>query len=42
MDQKELQQKIAEYFQKLPKEAQEVFAKMEWLQSLEAIAPNMN
>jgi hypothetical protein len=38
MDQKELQQKIAEYYQKLSPELQEVFASMKWMDSLKEIS----
>ena len=38
MDQAELQKQIALYFSKLPKEAQEVIAKMEWLETLKTIS----
>ena len=34
MDQTELQQKIAEYYVKLPEEAQKVFSSMQWLETL--------
>jgi hypothetical protein len=34
MDKEQLQQKIAEYFVKLPKEAQDVFSSMNWMQTL--------
>ena len=37
MDQEQLKQKIAEYFVKLPKEAQEFFSSMNWLKVLEDI-----
>lgn len=37
MDQIQLQQKIAEYFQKLPKEAQDVFSSMLWMEKLKEI-----
>jgi len=42
MDQTELQQKIAEYYTKLPKEAQEVFSGMQWLEKLKEIASKYN
>ncbi|MFA6339255.1 MAG: hypothetical protein WCW87_04355 [Candidatus Paceibacterota bacterium] len=38
MDQTQLQQKIAEYYQKLPKETQEVFSSMHWLETLQTIS----
>ncbi len=38
MDQQQLQQKIAEYFSKLPPNAQEYFAKMDWMNTLQTIA----
>jgi len=38
MDQTQLQQKIAEYYAKLPPEAQGVFSSMQWLQTLEQIS----
>jgi hypothetical protein len=38
MDQTQLQQKIAEYYQKLPKELQEIFSSMEWLKKLEEVS----
>ncbi|HLP86909.1 MAG TPA: hypothetical protein VK153_03500 [Candidatus Paceibacterota bacterium] len=37
MDQAQLQQKIVEYFQRLPKEAQEVFSSMGWMETLKKI-----
>lgn len=37
MDKKELQQKITEYYEKLPKEAQTLFASMSWLETLKQI-----
>lgn len=37
MEQKELQQKIAEYYEKLPTEAQQVFSSMKWLEILQTI-----
>ncbi len=37
MDKEELQKKIAEYYLKLPKEAQEVFSSMKWLETLKNI-----
>jgi len=40
MDQTQLQQKIVEYFQKLPKEAQEVFSSMVWMEKLKEISLN--
>jgi hypothetical protein len=38
MNPTQLQQKIAEYFQKLPKEAQESFSSMAWLETLKTIS----
>ncbi len=38
MNQEELQQKIAEYYSKLPKNAQEVFSSMKWLEILRSIS----
>ncbi len=38
MDQIQLQQKIAEYFVKLPKEAQDIFSSMSWLETLKTIS----
>ncbi|MCM2338935.1 MAG: hypothetical protein NDI62_00555 [Burkholderiales bacterium] len=38
MDQAQLQQKIAEYFLKLPQEAQELFSSMQWLEKLKEIS----
>ncbi|MFA6392773.1 MAG: hypothetical protein WCW54_01660 [Candidatus Paceibacterota bacterium] len=37
MDQIQLQQKIAEYYQKLPKEAQSVFSSMLWMEKLKEL-----
>src|SRR4051812_29846145 len=37
MDQKQLQQHIAEYYSKLPAGAQAVFASMEWMGTLQTI-----
>jgi len=37
MDQNQLQQKIVEYFQKLPKEAQDSFSSMVWMDKLKEI-----
>lgn len=42
MDKKELQQKIAEYFVKLPKEAQDYFSSMNWMEILKNIELNFN
>ena len=42
MDQTELQQKIAEYYVKLPEEAQEVFSSMQWLETLKQISAKYN
>ena len=42
MDQKQLQQKIAEYFTKLPKEAQDVFSSMEWMEILKNLSVKYN
>lgn len=42
MDQTQLQQKITEYFQKLPKEAQGVFSSMGWTRTLEEIILKYN
>jgi hypothetical protein len=38
MDQKELQEQIALYYSKLPKEAQESFSSMKWLETVRQIA----
>jgi len=38
MDQKELQEKIALYYSKLPPEAQKVFSDMKWLETLKTIS----
>lgn len=38
MDKTELQQKISEYFSKLPKEAQNIFSSMQWIDSVVVIA----
>lgn len=38
MEKEELQQKIAEYYQKLPPEAQEIFSSMRWLETLKQIS----
>ena len=38
MDQTQLQAKIAEYYQKLPKEAQEIFSSMLWMEKLKEIS----
>jgi len=38
MNQEELQQKIAEYYSKLPKRSQEVFSSMKWLETLRNIS----
>ncbi len=42
MDQTQLQQKIAEYYVKLPKEAQTVFANMKWMEDLKRISAKYN
>ena len=42
MDQIQLKQKIAEYFAKLPKEAQIVFSSMIWMETLKNIAVKYN
>ena len=42
MNPQELQQKIAEYFLKLPKEAQELFSSMQWLETLKEISSKYN
>jgi len=42
MDQTELKQKIAEYFAKLPKEAQDVFSSMVWMEKLKEIIAKYN
>ena len=42
MDKTQLQQKITEYFQKLPKEAQDVFSSMGWMRTLEEIILKYN
>lgn len=38
MDKEQLQQKIAEYYGKLPKEAQDVFSSLSWMEKLKDIA----
>jgi len=38
MDQEQLKQKIAEYYGKLPKEAQVVFSSMTWMETLKSIS----
>jgi DNA repair ATPase RecN len=38
MDQTQLQQQIAEYYQKLPPKAQTAFSSMQWMETLQAIA----
>lgn len=38
MDQEQLQQKIAEYFAKLPVDAQVMFASQEWMRTLESLS----
>ncbi len=38
MDEKELQQQIALYYSKLPSDMQEIFSKMEWLETLKQIS----
>src|SRR3989344_8522569 len=38
MDPQELQEKIALYYSKLPPEAQAIFSKMEWLETLRTIS----
>ncbi len=42
MDQEQLQQKIAEYYAKLPKGAQTVFSSMKWLETLESLSTKYN
>lgn len=42
MNQQQLQQKIIEYYEKLPQEAQEVFSSMAWLEKLEEISKKYN
>lgn len=42
MDQQELQQKIAEYYAKLPPEVQTVFASMTWMETLKTISAKYN
>ncbi len=42
MDQKELQQKIAEYYDKLPSDVQAIFSSMKWLETLETISTKYN
>lgn len=42
MDQTQLQQKIAEYFAKLPSDAQTMFASMEWMKTLENLSYKYN
>ena len=42
MNPEELKQKIAEYFAKLPKEAQDVFSSMVWMNTLNEIIAKYN
>ncbi len=42
MNQEELKQKIAEYYAKLPQEAQEVFSSMVWMEKLKEIESKYN
>lgn len=42
MDQKQIQEKIAEYYKKLTPKMQEVFSKMEWLDNLRGISLRYN
>jgi hypothetical protein len=42
MDQIQLKQKIGEYFVKLPKEAQDVFSSLVWMETLKEIATKYN
>ena len=42
MDQTQLQQKIAEYFEKLPSDLQTVFSDMKWLQNINEISVKYN
>lgn len=42
MDQTQLQQKIAEYFAKLPADAQAMFSSMNWMKTLENISTKYN
>jgi hypothetical protein len=42
MNPEQLQQKIAEYYSKLPPKVQEVFSKMEWLERLQGISLRYN
>ncbi|MFA6251250.1 MAG: hypothetical protein WC603_01325 [Candidatus Paceibacterota bacterium] len=42
MDQLQLQQKIAEYFEKLPKEVQGIFSSMTWMETLKNISTKYN
>lgn len=42
MNQEQLQQKIAEYYEKLPKEAQIVFSSMAWMETLKNISVKYN
>lgn len=42
MDQTQLKQKIAEYYTKLPQEAQEVFSSMVWMEKLKEIESKYN
>ena len=42
MDKDQLQQKIAEYYAKLPPKMQEIFAKMEWMEVLKGISAKYN
>lgn len=42
MNPQELQQKIAEYYAKLPKEAQDIFSSMQWLETLKSLSAKHN
>jgi hypothetical protein len=42
MDKTQLQQKISEYFAKLPKDAQDIFSSMKWVDSVSEVATKYN
>lgn len=42
MNPQELQQKIAEYYAKLPKDAQDIFSSMQWLETLKSLSAKHN
>ena len=42
MDKTQLQQKISEYFAKLPKDAQDIFSSMKWVDSVSDVATKYN